>query len=439
MFRRLVLITLFLIIVLQPAQGLDFKLLISDALGKTELLKTELASVSSSLTASQSVSNVESALVQGFLKSVEKVQIDLKNASFDADHTLILERGMQYLQEANQSLVHGEIIPARDLIESLVNELRGILGLQKEGLAFTEVPVSFKSSGIDMTGVIFLPKNLSAGKKIPGIILAGPFSGIKEQVVSDYAKYLATYGFAAMTFDYRTLGASGGEPRQEVIPANQVEDLRAALTFLESRPEVNPNQLGTLGICMGGGMVIPFAADDMRIKAVAGVAGSYLNAEVMRNRLGSQTFDPFLAGAKTDFDNYQTQKKVEYLPLVAPNNGPAFMRGDEPYTYYHRTSITTAPRWKNQVAKHCVYQFLTWDTLNPVRKIAPRPLLIVHGKTDHYCLPEDAQAVFDLAGNPKEIYWIATTNHIDLYDNDHYVRDAAQKVIRFFQKELKNN
>jgi len=40
----------------------------------------------------------------------------------------------------------------------------------------------------------------------------------------------------------------------------------------------------------------------------------------------------------------------------------------------------------------------------------------VHGTVDTYCTPEGARAIFDRATGPKEIEWIETPNHIDIYD-----------------------
>ena len=64
------------------------------------------------------------------------------------------------------------------------------------------------------------------------------------------------------------------------------------------------------------------------------------------------------------------------------------------------------------------------------------PLLIVHGKNDKYCFPKFAEQVYDEAGEPKEILWLDTTNHIDLYDNEKYVGPAINKIIEWFNNYL---
>jgi fermentation-respiration switch protein FrsA (DUF1100 family) len=63
--------------------------------------------------------------------------------------------------------------------------------------------------------------------------------------------------------------------------------------------------------------------------------------------------------------------------------------------------------------------------------VAPAPLLIVHGTRDLFLLPEYAQETYDAAIGPKELVWIETHNHIELYDQDPYVSEAAAHVLRW--------
>jgi uncharacterized protein len=56
--------------------------------------------------------------------------------------------------------------------------------------------------------------------------------------------------------------------------------------------------------------------------------------------------------------------------------------------------------------------------------------------SDKYCLPKFAQEVYDLAGEPKEILWLDTSNHTDLYDNEKYVGPAISKIVKWFNKHL---
>jgi fermentation-respiration switch protein FrsA (DUF1100 family) len=61
-------------------------------------------------------------------------------------------------------------------------------------------------------------------------------------------------------------------------------------------------------------------------------------------------------------------------------------------------------------------------------------LLIVHGTKDDYCSPELARQLYDRATGRKEIHWLDTTCHIDLYDTEPYVTRAVDLTADFFKK-----
>ena len=60
----------------------------------------------------------------------------------------------------------------------------------------------------------------------------------------------------------------------------------------------------------------------------------------------------------------------------------------------------------------------------------------MHGRTDAYCTPEGAQSVYERASEPKEILWLDTTKHIDLYDQPAYVDPAVERASAWFHRYL---
>jgi fermentation-respiration switch protein FrsA (DUF1100 family) len=79
---------------------------------------------------------------------------------------------------------------------------------------------------------------------------------------------------------------------------------------------------------------------------------------------------------------------------------------------------------------------MSFNAVTYVHHVSPTPLLIVHGMEDKYCLPKFAQQVYDEAGEPKEILWLDTTNHIDLYDNEKYVAPAIKRIVEWLNTHL---
>ena len=103
------------------------------------------------------------------------------------------------------------------------------------------------------------------------------------------------------------------------------------------------------------------------------------------------------------------------------------MPGQEPFDYYG-TERSKSAVWENRMTVDSRYQLLTLDTLSAAELLDRTPFLVVHGTVDTYCTPEGAQAIFDRATGPKEIEWIETPNHIDIYDRPELVGPAVQRV-----------
>jgi len=125
--------------------------------------------------------------------------------------------------------------------------------------------VRFDSGGVELVGYLNHPSD-TAGK-LPCVVMGHGFSGTQDRLF-DAAERFAGAGFAALTFDYRSFGESGGEPRQVVGVKRQLEDWRAAIRFARGLAEVDPERIALWGSSLGGGHVVSIAAEDPRIAAV---------------------------------------------------------------------------------------------------------------------------------------------------------------------------
>ena len=268
----------------------------------------------------------------------------------------------------------------------------------------------------------------------PGVVFTGPLSGVKEQVTGTYAAALAEAGFVTLAFDHRHFGASGGEPRQHEDPAGKLSDLRDAVSFLATRPEVDDRRIAVCGVCLGGGYALRFAALDPRVRAVVCIAGGYNDPAAMRDGMGPDRYREQLRHFSEVAQRQFVTGDVEYLPAVAVD-GPAVMTGAEPWAYYG-TERGRAGGWVNQLTVLSVRDLITVDLAGGADFLSPTPLLVIHGRTDAYCSPAGAQAVYDRAGSPKDIMWLDTTNHIDLYDRPDHVGAAVERTAAWFTEHL---
>jgi len=291
--------------------------------------------------------------------------------------------------------------------------------------------VELEADGITLAGDLRVP---SPGGRAPGLVFTGPFTGVRDQVTGLYAGRLAAAGYVTLAFDHRNFGESGGQPRRHEDPQGKLADLRAAVSFLRARPEVDPGRIGAVGICLGGGYALKFAAFDPRVKVFAGIAGAYNTPYAMRSGMGPDRYRQVLASFTAVAEDHDRGGEVQYVPAVAAG-GEAAMPGEEPFAYYG-TSRGASAYWENSVTRASVRELLTVDNMSGADFLAPTPGLIVHGVQDAYCSPEGAREAYERMGEPKRMVWLDARLHIDLYDTEPYVTQAVEAVTAFLAEHL---
>ncbi len=98
--------------------------------------------------------------------------------------------------------------------------------------------IAFNAEGTMLHGWLYVPDDTAVAKH-PVIVMAHGFTAVKEQYLDRYAEVFASAGLAVLVFDNRNFGASGGEPRQEIDPVQQVRDYRHAITYARTLPPVS--------------------------------------------------------------------------------------------------------------------------------------------------------------------------------------------------------
>jgi fermentation-respiration switch protein FrsA (DUF1100 family) len=130
--------------------------------------------------------------------------------------------------------------------------------------------VRFPSGDDSCAASLFLPPG--GGGPWACVAMGSGLSCVRDQGMSAVAERFAGAGIAALAIDYRHFGDSGGEPRGLVSGARQREDLRAALTFARSRPELDADRLVLWGFSLGGGNAQAIAIDEPALAAAILVA-----------------------------------------------------------------------------------------------------------------------------------------------------------------------
>lgn len=256
--------------------------------------------------------------------------------------------------------------------------------------------------------------------------LTGPFTGVKEQVLGTYAARLADAGLVALAFDHRGFGESGGR-RQHEDPQGKLADLRAAVGVLAGRAEVDSGRIALVGVCLGGGTPCAPRRQTAGCGRSPESPGTYNSPARFAAGMGVDRYRAALTGFLDRYD--------EYLPAVAPDGGDAAMPGEEPYAYYG-TERSASPYWRNEVTRGSLHSLMTFDALGAADLLGTTPLLVVHGKEDAYCSPDLARELYERTPGDKQIRWLDTTVHIDLYDQEPYLTEAAESTVDFLRRYL---
>jgi hypothetical protein len=131
---------------------------------------------------------------------------------------------------------------------------RGYVPEPELGAAYEEV--SFRTSdGLELRGWYIPSRNRAAVIAFPG--RRGP---------QRPARMLARHGYGVLLFDRRGEGESEGDPN--VFGWQGERDVHAAVAFLQSRPDVDPERIGGIGLSVGGEMMIEAAAESDGLRAV---------------------------------------------------------------------------------------------------------------------------------------------------------------------------
>ena len=236
-------------------------------------------------------------------------------------------------------------------------------------------PVTFRSlDGLLLYGV-FLP---ALGRLRGTVVFCHEF-GADGASVADFALFLRDR-FNLFTFDFRGHGRSANARHYRPCqwPSNrEVDDVLGAVSYVESRPDAGALPVGLFGISRGGSAAICAAA---RCPAVGAVVAD----SACSTRLIMHSYMRRWIGIYSNLE-------------VIYRNLPNWV-----YTAVRGLAMLVA-----QVRLRSVFP----SVLRAIGRIAPRPVFLIHGGRDVYIDTSQAEALFQRAQEPKQLWIVPGARH----------------------------
>ena len=277
--------------------------------------------------------------------------------------------------------------------------------------------IAFKTEdGVTLRGWHYVPDGRPG--KLPTIVMAHGFSAVKEMYLDRFAEAFAAAGLAALVFDNRNFGESGGEPRQEIDPWQQVRDYRDAITFAETLDETDAERIGIWGSSYSGGHVIVVGAIDRRVRCVAAQVPLISGHRNARRLIRADLWAPVQGMFAEDRRKRYQGGAPGLIPVVAEDpSAPSALPTPDSWAWFSETGRTRAPNWRNEVTLRSVEMFTEYEPGAYVSYVSPTPLLLVVALKDHLTVADEALAAYEEALAPKRLVTLSG-GHFDAYVAD---------------------
>lgn len=304
--------------------------------------------------------------------------------------------------------------------------------------------VSIRNPGMtwDIAADIHFPPGFDATRRYPAVISNHPIGSCKEQTAGNvYGAALAEAGFVVIVPDASFQGSSGGSPRWIEDAEQRVRDYRDVIDYLQLLPYVDPERIGILGICGGGGYSIKTTIIDKRIKALVSITGVNFGRLF---REGFSGFNPVGAleamAAQRTAQNAGGEQRIDILLPESVEAGKAAGITDIDVleaTDYYRNRNRQATSGTRLLFSHAATN-LAWDAFAFAETLLTQPMLVIFGdKPGGFGAYRDGMEIYGRAASKvKELVVVEGASHYELYDQPGPVGQALARLVPFFQAHL---
>jgi fermentation-respiration switch protein FrsA (DUF1100 family) len=266
--------------------------------------------------------------------------------------------------------------------------------------------VEFKAlDGTPLAAFLCMPD--SGGGPFPAIVLSHGFGAVKEMALDQYADVFCAAGLACLVYDHRNTGSSGGTPRGEIDPWQQISDMRDAVTYVGSRSEVDADRIGLWGTSFSGGHSLVVAATDRRIKCVVSVVPTISGHQNTTRALTTDAYAAFLQTVNQERAARQSGEEPRMIPIS--------MEGDESYEWSKVAGVGTT--YVNSCTLLSRAMRGAYEPGSYIHAISPTPLLLALATHDTKCLTDVQLEAYSTAHEPKRL---------EMFPGGHYAPYTTQ-------------
>lgn len=288
--------------------------------------------------------------------------------------------------------------------------------------------ISFYSEGSKLQGLLRLPDE---GKgPWPGIVQGPGWLGLHDaKLYERYHRSFTQAGYAVLVFDYRGFGASEGE-RGLILPMNQAGDIRNAITYMQTRNEVDPNRIGLFGSGgTGGALPIYVAAVDKRVKCVV---SNYAFASG-RDWLRSMRREYEWIGLQQRLESDRKKRVLEGKgEMVSPREELMVVTPERVQTAVKKDVDSRIPE---RVPLRCAEAIIEFAPEDYVAAISPRAILFISTEGDAVTPEDQTFRLYEKAGQPKKLILQKETSHYKAYDQ--YFDRVTPQIIDWYNRHLR--